>query len=265
MTDTLEPISPNVNAYPKQELVSLLPRRLIQRRDVKAVQRGDGAYNPIRTPWTKTDLEKHLEGEVTYGHYIVDANDHCRLLAFDIDFDKEVSWTAPNGTVHELSPREIFGTDHPARDYLNSYIRGMADGLAWRMKRMYPNMVVLTAFSGSKGIHVYGCFGQATTAKAAREVAVTVLSSFGCFEPVRGKNFWKHVDQYESLTIEVFPKQEKVQSGKRLGNLLRLPMGINQKTGRGGFFYSVEAPQTLITPDDPVAALTLGSIRRSGL
>lgn len=247
---------------PKSELPDLLARRLIHRRDVKAQQSTDGAYRPIRSPWTRADLRRHLAGDVTYGHYLVNEAGRCRILAFDIDFDKTVAWSPNTGPSMELSPREIFGTDHPAAGFLNRYVRGLADGLAWRLHRKYPQLLVLVAFSGSKGIHVYGCFGKETSAKAARVVATSVLEGFGCFEPMRGNNFYKHVDQYPSLTVEIFPKQEDVGGGKRLGNLLRLPLGINQKTKRRAFFYRLDAPQEHLIPDDPTVALTLGSLRK---
>lgn len=235
-------------------LSKLLANRMIQRRDVKALQASSGAYRPVRSPFTMRDLGLHLAGSTTYGHYLVDHDGHCRMLAFDIDFDDSFSWRDK-----ELNPREVFGTDHPARRTMNKTIRAMADGLAWRLKRTMPDLIVSTAFSGSKGLHVYGCFTRPTTADAARDIATDVLDGFGCFEATRGSNFYRHTNRDIPLTIETFPKQEKI-SRDGFGNLLKLPLGTNRKTGRRAFFYDVRSPIQELTPYDSVAALLYGTV-----
>lgn len=238
-----------------------MAKRLIQRRDVKAIQGSTGAYEPLRdpdtkepVPWSLRDLARHLSGAVTYGHYLVDEAGLCRIVAFDVDFDGEYPWRGES-----LNPREIFGTDHPARKELNRQIRGLADGLAWRLKRHYPQLVVATAFSGSKGIHVYGMFGNPTRADTAREVGLAVLDSFGCFEPWKGKSFYRHKNEYQQLAVEVFPKQEKIGQGG-FGNLLRLPLGVNKKTKRRAFFYDVRADVQELRPVAPIPALLHGTV-----
>lgn len=246
----------------QRTLTNLMAERLIQRRDVKAIQGADGAYSPVRDPVTRansrftlSDLVRHTQGQATYGHYVVDQAGLCRTLAFDIDFAKEYPWRGES-----LNPRDIFGTDHPARAELNRYIRGMADGLAWRLKRYFPKLIVITSFSGGKGIHVYGCYEKPTTAEAAREQALQVLNSFECFEAIRGKSFYQHVSEYDCLTIEVFPKQEKIGQGG-FGNLLRLPLGVHMKSRRRAFFYDPRSEVQELRPTDPIPALLYGTVR----
>ena len=235
-------------------LAKLLARRFIQRRDTKAVQEATGAYHPVKSRFTVRDLGLHLDGHVTYGHYVLDQAARCRVLAFDIDFEEIFHWGE-----RELKPREVFGTDHPARREMNQRARSLADGLAWCLKRMYPNLIVLTAFSGSKGLHVYGCYPRPTTAQAAREHALDVLGHFGCFELAKGKNFYRHSLREEPLTIEVFPKQTSTNA-KGFGNLLKLPLGINRKTGRRAFFYSPNSHIEVLQPCDPLPALLYGTV-----
>jgi hypothetical protein len=130
------------------------------------------------------------------------------------------------------------------------------------MIRLFPSVIPLVAFSGSKGVHVYGCFGGSVRATAARDVGLSVLDSWGrgeLFSAVKGKNFYKAAT-YPDLTVEVFPKQEKVGTGG-FGNLLRLPLGINQKTGREGFFYDPGAPLDELRPADPEQVLIHGSLK----
>ena len=44
------------------------------------------------------------------------------------------------------------------------------------------------------------------------------------------------------------------------GNLMRLPLGVNSKTGREAYFIPLEA-EALGHMDDPIATLTSGTIR----
>jgi hypothetical protein len=235
-------------------IVDLLARRYIQRRDLKAKQLATGAYNPVRSPFTRRDLRLHLDGRVTLGHYVVDQAGHCRVLAFDLDFGKDFDWRGQS-----LNPREVFGTDHPARRVLTTQIRQIADGLAYRLKGTYPQLTVTTSFSGSKGIHVLGSFPEPTTANAAREMALEVLNYFGCFELTKGKSFYRHTYLSPAVELEVFPKQETVGVGG-FGNLLRLPLGIHQRTGRRSFFYDPTSAVDTFVPITPQRALEHGTV-----
>jgi len=230
---------------------------MIQRRDVKAFQRKTGAYKPIHWPWTIKDIRAHLDGRTTLGHYLVDESDKTRVVAFDIDFDEDFP-----SSVGDVNPREVFNEpDHPANLELTRYLRCMGDGLVWLLHRNYPTVKALCTFSGSKGLHVYGTFGGTTTAQAARDVALTTMASLGKMEHFtasKGTNFYK-ATEYPHLTIEVFPKQDSIATGG-FGNLLRLPLGVNQKTGREGFFYDLGAPIDQLVPTDPIQTLEQGSI-----
>jgi hypothetical protein len=244
----------------KEGLARLLGNTFIQRRDVKAIQSSNGAYRPdksIRSYFSLNDIIAHIDGSVSYGHYLLDNDNHCKILAFDIDLDNEYLW-------HDqlLNPRITLNTDHPARLDMIMDLRSVADGLGVRLKRMYPKLTVMHTYSGNKGIHVYGAFPQATTAKAAISVAESVIDWYGCFAPSRGNNFFKHTIREIPITIEVFPKQAKTTSGG-FGNLLRLPLGINQKTKKHSFFYSIKSPLEYLISYDPIAALTTGTVNFS--
>lgn len=187
----------------------------------------------------------------------------CRVLAFDVDFGKfappplaDVDGFQWQGLL--LDPRELFMTDHPASRDMVRKIRSMTDGLAWHAKERFPEYRVLTSYSGNKGLHVYVCFGKAVLGEDARKMGESVLNYFG-FELVKGKNFWGHRSHQSILTVEVYPKQGTLK-GKDLGNLLRLPLGLNQKSGREGFFYDVRAPIDALVAVDPLLALEDGTV-----
>lgn len=243
-----------------EDVAKALGNRFVQRRDVKAIQRANGAYNPVEEPWVLADLVAHVEGQKTYGHYLVDAEGRTRLFAFDIDFETTGTWRSdPSAERQAINPREVwFGEDSACRRDLLVQLRCMAEGLAIRTHRLLE-IPVAVSYSGHKGMHVYAFTGP-VDASDARAAAVEVLDSFGVFAPSRGHNFYKHTEGYDSLAIEVFPKQDKISEGG-FGNLLRLPLGINQKSGQYGVFVDLRSGYDRIVADNPLAALTNGSLR----
>lgn len=254
-----------------KELVALLGKLFVERRDVYAIQGGNGAYRPAedrqhkRLPFNAKVMRAHLEGKTTVGHYLLSPENKCRLFAFDIDLVKglpnpdeptkwlPVTWDGPEGPT-EFWPREAFqDKEHFARPVLISQLNAMAEGLARRVHRLLE-IPVAAAFSGNKGVHVYGFTGS-LLAEEVREAAHLVLDSYGVFKKSRGDNFWQHVDAYEVLEIEVFPKQDKLDNPDSLGNLMRMPLGINQKTKLPGHFLKFQSPLTEFTEMDPMEAL----------
>lgn len=230
-------------------MVNLLAQRFIQRSDVKAWQQADGAYYPDRTSITRRDLEAHVTGEKTMGHYLLGTDDRCKVACFDLDLAKSGIWGG-----EPIEPRKEFANPESTyREGLIGQLSSAAEVLARRAHRELDVHVAI-AFSGSKGCHVYLFFG-AEPANEVREAALMVLKSVGEFEPLRGANFFSHRNEEMSLTAEVFPKQESLD-GKDLGNLLRLALGRNRKSGLEGCFLRVGGGKRgTFARMDPVAAL----------
>ena len=258
-----------------KEIAKLIAGRFIERRDVKAIQTRAGAYMPHRVgpqkdynerplvPVTLDALVEHVEGRQSYGHYLVAPTNTCRMFAFDIDLNKSAVWH-PNGPDElgiVINPREVWsGPTTPAKRDLALALRYMAQGLAIRTKKIVGCQVIVT-YSGNKGMHVIGCLDPGTPAIEARDMAVLVLDSFqGSFEPFKGKNFWHHAVGYKMLDIEVFPKQEEI-SADGFGNLMRLPLGVNFKSGRPAAFLRLDVPEDKFAFDDPLTVLREGSLR----
>jgi hypothetical protein len=243
---------------------SLFARRFIQRKDVKAIQIPDGEYRPLREPWRGRDIVAHLKGSKTYGHYMVDQGNLCKLFAFDIDL--ETTGSLPRGYVPGESPknfapcnpRELWGREQlVCRPWMVYQFRMIAEKLAGIAQKELEIQTAV-AYSGNKGVHVY-CFTGPIPAKDARDGAQLVLDTLGEFELVRGNNFWKHrdtdpVDGFPNLSVEVFPKQAEI-SADGFGNLMRLPGGIHQKSKSEGYFLDCTAPLNDLRPLDFTTAL----------
>lgn len=266
------------------DLVTLIAKRFIQRRDVKAVQFESGAYIPDRElkypkqhaplGFKGRHLQAHLDGTATYGHYLLDQNSKCRLFAFDIDLlpkgsyvtcpdvETEEEWEEQSRVV-ECNPREAWmdRRNKDARDWYKLQM-GM---LARKLTSVITGQLELpcaAAYSGHKGIHVYGFTGP-VPAKEAREGALLVLDILGEFELLKGKHFFKHKNNdpfmgYPSFSIETFPKQDGLD-GKDLGNLMRLPLGRHLESKDPTFFLDLTTPPGVMKPhSDPTKLLESG-------
>lgn len=79
----------------------MLGERFIQRWDMYARQRDDGAYLAIHHPLKPYHLVTHLRGERTLGAYVLDENSQGRFLV--LDADTEPDWRKLQGVGWALS------------------------------------------------------------------------------------------------------------------------------------------------------------------
>lgn len=275
-----------------KELAGLIAKRFIQRRDIKAVQFKNGSwspdarlehpepYNPVG--FKMPHLLDHLSGKRTYGHYLLDTDDKCRVFAFDIDLEKDGYFIdlPPYNTLSDeiteaefdklikpiqCNPRELWMGRHnrAARAWFKYQMHMLAHKLCATILDEL-DIGCAAAYSGSKGIHVYGFTGE-MPAKEVREAALLVLDVLDEFEPSRGTNFFRHKNSdpyhgFPNFSLEVYPKQVSLE-GKDLGNLLRLPLGKNQKNSKDPtFFLDLTAPLSELAPHrDPVQLLERGN------
>lgn len=274
-------------------LAKLLAKRFVQRKDAKAIQVADGGYRPIREPWKLKDFVSHVTREQTFGHYTCDADGLTKLIVFDIDLDdlkdQSGTWIETPGpewlaqvtsdsefmegiTVHNINPREEWHNRRsPARGWLKYQFRMMCDVITSAIQN-HLELDSAAAYSGNKGCHVYAFFPEPVDIRIARKAALMTLEFAGKlvspnsgFEIHKGVNFFKHAedDPYyglKNMTVEIFPKQASME-GKDLGNLVRLPLGVNQKNPTDPCFF---IDQTLAQVDlkphsDPVMLLETGN------
>lgn len=255
------------------EVAKLIVSNFIERRDVKAIQSSNGAYMPVREdmrdtnsptiPWSLGDVVDHVEGRKTYGHYVVSPEGTCRCIVFDLDLRKKAN-PARNETPivfgdEEIDPREVWlGPDTPAKRDLAVQLLTLADGFARKGKQ--AGFKTIVSYSGSKGMHTYVCLERGTSAADARDVAGVIIASMYNIVQEHGDNFFKHEFAFPAVSIEVFPKQDSVKADG-FGNLVRLPLGVNQKTGKRGFFLDLSGGVESFRVDDPMLALSRGSLR----
>ena len=252
-TQTATTISPNtMTSAPDQtthDVATLLLDRFVERRDVKAWQQRDGAYYPDRTKVTIADLGAHLACARTMGHYLISREDKCRVLIFDIDLTKNGVWDG-----QPFEPRTEFADPNsPYREGLVGQLMILGEELA-RVTHRIADVPVAISFSGNKGIHITAFTGSEPAADV-RALGQGIAEYVGLV-PLRGVNFFAHPNEEMSVEVEVFPKQDSLD-GKDLGNLVRLPLGANRKSGRDSMFVSVGGDKRgMFQKMDPIAALT---------
>lgn len=282
------------------DLAIQFAKRFVQRRDVKAVQfpevngqRGGyvpdhklrhlGNHGPLG--FTMEHLHAHLSSTATYGHYLLDSDDNCRMFCLDIDLEKTghyVPFPPWDGSMteeqweKEIAPIPLGDPDdpkdnslrlawlnraHPARPWLK-YQMGMLARKFCGIIARELSIGTAAAYSGNKGIHVYGFTGP-VPAEQAREAALFVLDLAGDWSPYRGQHIFKHALEspelgYQNFSLEVYPKQSTLD-GKDLGNLLRLPLGRNLKSEDPTFFLDLTTPPAVMQPHgNPVQLLETG-------
>ena len=164
-------------------IASLFAKHFIARPDVKAIQRSDGSYNPIKERFTMNDLLDHLAGRKSYGHYMINPEtNNCKLFAFDLDLTKQGylpdaidSDGIPTGDgIQEGNPREKWrDRAYSGRSFLKAQLMHTA-GLIAEKAHNTLEVPVAIAYSGYKGVHVY-CLTGSIQASKAREGARLIM------------------------------------------------------------------------------------------
>jgi len=203
-----EPASPDIpfmRQARQERLIQTFARIFQGREDCFARQWADKAegktgYVPVRQPMTTKDILDHIQGRRTYGIYLLQADGRTRLGVIDADLRKELrSPHLPAATKNTLR-RELA--------YLLSRLPEVAQE---------AGLQSIVEFSGSKGYHFWFPFGEPVDPAAVRSalgrITARIQPDLSCFH------------------LEVFPKQDSL-SGKGLGNLVKLPLGIHRMSGK---------------------------------
>lgn len=267
------------------EIAKLFAKHFIARPNVMARQSFFGTYAPVQEKFTMPALVNHIMGRDSLGHYMINPDgDEVKLFALDMDLKeakpKEDLWYLLPGAKHDGvfsewergNPRQHWMSREqgPARDFLKFQMRFMANKLARTISAL--GVKPLVSYSGSKGIHIYGLTGK-VPAEMARDGAMVVLQECG-WQLSHGRNVFTFKDtgdikfsdigyDFSQFDIEVYPKQTTTSDKEKgLGNLMRLPLGVNRKSPKkdASFFLDLREPFVDFKPMNPIEALTTTDI-----
>lgn len=267
MTET----SPQGVTSPSVE--ALIAKLFIARPEIKAKQwesNGRVGYSPVESKFSRSDLTAHLSGDVTYGHYLSDTNEMCKLITFDVDIS-----SSPEAAVPDLNGPDFFDPEavpnwtkgsalaiwRDRKDSRRAWIKHNFKSISHRISEFCLKELDLpcrTAYTGNKGIHVYAFFKDRVHISDAHDAAQVVLESLG-YKRIIGQNFYgRDVPEELPHSVEIFPKQTQL-TGKGYGNLVRLPLGKNLKSPKDPTFFIEtdlsKSPMSEFLPVDPVDTL----------
>lgn len=203
------------NSSPDREDKSALPRdeeivRFLElfrgREDVHARQwydrrRGVG-YAPVHQPLTPKVVRDHLLGDDTIGVYPIRVDGTATFFALDLDIQRRALDAAQSD-----------------RDAMQRLRADAADaGLAARTKLRALGFEPLLEDSGYKGRHLWVFLSQPEDAAVLHRLGTLLVPYLG-------------LDLPDGLAYEFFPRQSR-RSGKGLGNLIKLPLGIHRRSGQ---------------------------------
>lgn len=271
-------------------LEDLILETFVARSDVYARQDLNGGYMPVYQPLDANTVARHLRREISVGHYLATGEGITKVVALDIDLEPHGvwmqypepdeypmdlggaeldQWMSTRVTVHPARPRlDWRDRSHPGRAWYKQLLRTAAEYLASAMERELGIPTLIT-YSGHKGVHVYGLTSGVHVSEAKAGAELTLHSAgrhFGAeFEPLRGNNFYQLAGGppwAQSFAVETFPKQDTME-GKKLGNLMRLPLGGHLKSPMDPtFFVDRATAYTHLDPHPDPAALLQDAIAR---
>jgi len=241
-----------------RETANKLAKLFIARRDVKAIQRTaaeGGEWMAVKTPLELSDFQTHLfEKRRCLGTYLLDKKSKVKFVAFDLDMsdnDQNTYFRVDDVDLATVNEKyEAMGEvdldlctgswsaalhDESSDGYrwVRSWLRVMVETLCDRVEDQLglPAVPVITG----GGAHVLVPFGDKIDASEGRAAAHGVMEGWGVFQRV-SENFYTNAPDIdnrddrkriigETVSVEVFPKQDRLPDGDHYGNLIRLPFG----------------------------------------
>ncbi|MBC8486291.1 MAG: hypothetical protein H8D45_09665 [Bacteroidetes bacterium] len=188
----------------KQHLARLLEKLFVVRSDVYCQQKKSGRYKKVESPLTTNVLLDHINGAITIGSYPFHNGNQVKWFCFDLDINKDISVRLSKEK--GLTSNDIF-------DLYKSTLMEQARLIVNRAE--HYGITLFPEFSGSKGFHLWGFCDGYVEASKIRTVCHGIMREVDMLSP--------------DLHVEIFPKQDSVDEG--LGNFVKIPCGIHQKSG----------------------------------
>ena len=162
--------------HTQEQLRKALFNAIVIRDDVYAIQEKDGAYYPVRKPFTP---DIYTDNKQTVGSYLLNRDNKVKCFVIDIDLNKQYVDQA-KGDISEYLP------------------------LIQKQTRVINKVLqdhgfkTLLEFSGNRGYHIWGFFSAPLPAVSVRSVLGEMETQF------------QSIDK-DKLHWEIFPKQDRLE------------------------------------------------------
>lgn len=209
--EEIEEVKTEINlpeVVPHNELINFFIKFFSGRENVHAVQTRMGknwGYLPVKESMDKTHLKEHFNGEKTLGTYLTRMDNTSKLMVFDLDVKK--AWL------------ENYADSALERKRINALLKQSTQKLVDICSML--DIEPLIELSGNKGLHFWFFSQEPIACRYWRTLGKWLLAKLNAVP--------------EELSWEIFPKQDRVATDG-LGNLVKLPLGIHQKSGRRSYF-----------------------------
>jgi hypothetical protein len=165
--------------------------QLFKGREDFFAEQGQDFYFPVAKPLDEFYLLQHLEGDATYGLYVLNSKSCCHLICVDIDIPKgDIKGADIADSVRKYG-------------YLRSKLEAVVDALS--IKLGIPQESMLLEETGGRGYHIW----VFTSAPLDGAIAV---------------GFGEALKRNLKFDVEFFPKQGSLNENRKYGNLIKLPL-----------------------------------------
>lgn len=178
---------------------------------------GLSGYSPQHERLSEEIIKKHISGEITAGVYVIHLDNTVSFFALDLDIKKDVLEEARS------SPEKAREIKHMVQQTTRLLSKEMSKFFDFALE-----------FTGGRGAHFWFFLEEPEEAKLIWEFGEVLKSYLKDFVPVE-------------LSIEFFPKQPKAE---KLGNLIKLPLGIHRATGIRSYFMDKKELSRVGNPFD---------------
>jgi len=168
--------------------------RLFRGREDHFAQQGEDYYFPVPKVLDEFYLHRHLEGDATFGIYLLNRENCCHLACIDIDISKS----------------DMGAVDFSKPDQKYSYLKKKLDAVLETLsgKLAIPPESILLEETGGRGYHIWVLFSGQIPGESA---------------VIFGEILKTNLD----FEIEFFPKQGRLTPTRKYGNLIKLPLGVH--------------------------------------
>jgi hypothetical protein len=180
--------------------------QLFRGREEYFAQQGVDFYSPVRCTLSEFHIRRHLNGDMTVGLYLLTSESFCHFICIDIDI--------PKGELDQIDFRDA----EKKCAYLKEQLEAVHKELCSQFK-VPPNSILFEE-TGGRGYHIWVFFDN----------------------PVKGLvaiKFGAALKKHLAFDIEFFPKQGRLTTKRKYGNLIKLPLGIHRKYGSRSSFFSL--------------------------
>ncbi|MDY0171014.1 MAG: CRISPR-associated primase-polymerase type A1, partial [Thermoguttaceae bacterium] len=171
---------------------------------------GQTGYTPVHEPLTPAVVRNHLLGTFTAGVYPIRLDQTATWFAVDMDIRRPVLDQARRDAAYARELRDL------------TRRKGLELLAAMNELGFEP----MLENSGYKGRHYWVFLEEPEEAKVLNQCGRLLLA-----------HLQQHVEQ--EFSLEFFPKQAQ-RTGKGLGNLIKLPLGVHRRTGYRSVFLDRE-------------------------